>query len=112
MMSLSFVYSFTNKRWQCAFDAMLEKVAGVRHIHLLRIIGLVKPDYNCGLKVLYVDRLMKTDEKSGLSTNQWEGRANRSAPVCATRRLMTFESSRIMCKTMTIGPADKSNYFC
>ena len=44
MMSLSFKYGFANKRWQRAINLVLEKAAGVRHMHLLRIIGLVEAD--------------------------------------------------------------------
>ena len=105
------MYEFANKRWQRAIDAMLENITGVRHIHLLQIIGLVDTDYNCGLKILYVNRLMKNAEETGLSGNQWGGRAIRSAPACATRRFMTYQSSRIMHKTIAIGSADKSNCF-
>ena len=54
---------------------------------------------------------MKNAEESGLSGNQWGGRANSRTPACATRRLMTYESSHIMHKTVAIGSADKSNYF-
>lgn len=111
MMSLPFMYGFANKIWQRAIDAMLEKLAGVRHINLVRIIGIVEPDYNCGLRVIYADRLLKNAEKSGLSTNHWGGRANRSAPACATRKLLTFESAQIMRKTIGNGSADKSNCF-
>ena len=54
---------------------------------------------------------MKNTEETGLPGNQWGGRANRSAPACATRRLMTYESSRIMHKAVIIGSADKLNCF-
>ena len=90
---------------------MLEKITGVRNIHLLRITGLVKSDYNCGLKVFYVDRLMKNAKETVMSSNQWGGCTNRSAPAFTTRRLMTFESTRIMHKTIPAGSADKSNCF-
>ena len=93
------MYGFANKHWQQAINAMLEKITGVRHIHLLRIVGLVEPDYNCGLKILYADRLMKNAEETGLPTYQWGGCANRSAQVCANRLLVTFESSQIMHRT-------------
>ena len=111
MMSLPFMYGFANKRWQRAINAMLEKITGVRHIHLSRITGLVEPDYNYVLKVLYADHLRKNAEETGLSGNQWGGLASKSAPACATHRLMTYESSRIMHKTVTIGSANKSNCF-
>lgn len=111
MMALPFMYEFSNKRWQHAIDAMLKKLTGVRHIHLMRIIGLVEPDYNCGLKFYYADRLMKNAEASGLSSNQLGGRANRSAPACATRKLLTLESSRITKTSIGFGSADKSNCF-
>ncbi|KAL7549685.1 hypothetical protein ACHAWF_012948 [Thalassiosira exigua] len=96
MMSLPFQYGFTNKRWERAIDVMLEKKSGERKIHLMRIIGLVEADFNTALKILFTQRLMANSELAGLSSNQWGGRANRSAPDCATRKLISWENARYM----------------
>ena len=58
MMSLPFVYGFVNKRWLKMIDVMLEKKKGMRHIHMLRIIGLLEADFNTALKI-YARRLME-----------------------------------------------------
>jgi hypothetical protein len=39
LLSLPFVYGFVNTHWAHMTDFMLEKKAGVQHIHTLRIIG-------------------------------------------------------------------------
>lgn len=100
MMSLPFQYGFTNTRWQTAIDVMLEKKFGVRQIHLMRIIGLVEADFNTALKILFAKQLMTNAEKAGISSDQWGGRANRSAPDCATRKLLTWEDARISKKNV------------
>ena len=71
MMYLSFKYGFSVLRWQRAIDVMLEKLAGVKIIHLMRIIGLVEADFNCVLKILYSERLMKNAEDAVISADQW-----------------------------------------
>ena len=43
MMRLPFMYGFKNDRWAHCIDVMLEKKTGVRRIHQLRIIGLIRP---------------------------------------------------------------------
>ncbi|KAL7547173.1 hypothetical protein ACHAWF_010493 [Thalassiosira exigua] len=96
MMSLPFQYGFTNKRWERAIDVMLEKKSGEQKIHLMRIIGLVKADFNTALKLLFTQRLMTNSELAGLFSNQWGGRANRSAPDCATRKLISWKNARYM----------------
>ena len=70
MMYLPFKYGFSMLRWQRAIDVMLEKLNGVKKIHLMRIIGLVEADFNCALKILYSDRLMKNPEDAGISADQ------------------------------------------
>ena len=50
MMSLPFMYGFSNKRWTKMVDVMLEKKRGVRRIHQLRIIGILEADFNTALK--------------------------------------------------------------
>ena len=58
MMSLSFMYGFTNERWENAIDIMLEKKLGIQKIHLMRIIGLVEADFNTALKIMFAQKLM------------------------------------------------------
>ena len=50
MISPPFVYGFPNELWLRVIDMMLEKKKGVRKIHLLWIIGLLKVDFNTALK--------------------------------------------------------------
>ena len=58
MISLPFMYGFPNPRWSNEVDVMLEKKAGVRKIHLLRIIGLLEADFNTALKYFFAKRMM------------------------------------------------------
>ena len=57
MMSLPFMYGFTNKRWEKVIEVMLEKKAGVRKIHLMRITALVEADFNTALKIMFARKL-------------------------------------------------------
>ena len=100
MMSLPFMYGFSHKRWQSAIDVMLEKKLGVRRIHLMRVIGLVEADFNTALKILFTRDLMWNAEQAGISPDQWGGRANRSAPDCATRKMYMWESARLAKRTV------------
>ena len=43
---------------------------------------------------------MRNAEASGITSDQWGDRANRSAPDCATRKLLTWEYKRYMKQTM------------
>ena len=105
MMSLPFEYGFANRRWQQAIDCMLEKKPGVRKIHQMRIIGLLEADFNTALKILFAQRLMQNAEMAGVSSSQWGGRANRSAIMCATRKLITWEFARYTKRTV-------ASFFC
>ena len=49
LVSLPFIYGFANTRWMNMIDVMLEKKPGVRNIHMLRIIGIVCPEFNTAL---------------------------------------------------------------
>jgi hypothetical protein len=49
LISLPFIYGFANTRWMNMIDVMVEKKPGVQHIHMLRIIGLVCPEFNTAL---------------------------------------------------------------
>lgn len=111
MMSLPFMYGFSNERWQWAIDVMLEKCEGVRKIHLLSIIGLVEADFNTALKILYAKQLMWNAEEVGISPDQWGGRANRSAPDCATRKLLTWEHACLAKRTIGVFFGDLASCF-
>ncbi|KAL7551260.1 hypothetical protein ACHAWF_014446 [Thalassiosira exigua] len=94
VMSLPFMYGFSNKRWEFGIDGMLEKKASVRKIHLMRIIGLLEADFNTALKIIFARRMMCNAEISGMTNSQWGGRANRSTHQCALRKLITWEWAR------------------
>ena len=96
MMSLPFQYAFANSRWTTEINVMLGKTAGVRKIHLMRIIGIVEADFNQALKILFTGQFMWKAEASGITPNQWGGRANQSASDCASRKVLTFEYKRLM----------------
>jgi hypothetical protein len=49
-VSIPFRYGFVIARWLKEIDCMLEKKAGVRKIHILRIIGLIEGDVVAYLK--------------------------------------------------------------
>ena len=111
MMSLPFQFGFTNTRWTKSVDVMLEKSPGVRHIHRLRIIGLVEADFNTALKILFARKLMWNAEKSGLHNEQWGGRPNRTAIDAAMRKMMTFEYGRYMKMTIALFANDQTACF-
>ena len=90
---------------------MLEKLAGVKKIHLMRMIGLVEADFNCALKILYSERLMKNAEDAGISADQWGGRKNRDAIACATRRRLTWDYINIRKVIAFVGAADAVSCF-
>ena len=78
MMSLPFIYGFSNKRWENVIEVMLEKKPNIRKIHLMRIIGLVEADFNTALKIIFARKLMWNAELSGLSPDQWGGRPKKT----------------------------------
>ena len=110
MMSLPFMYGFSNTRWETAIDVMLEKKLGVRSIHLMRIIGLLEADFNTALKI-YGRKLMANAEIAGISSSQWGGRPNCSAPDCATRKLLTSEYARYTFITIALFFGDLASCF-
>ena len=111
MLSMPFKYGFSVWRLENAVDVMIEKSEGVRKIHLMRIIGLIEADFNCVLKIMYSNRLMTSAETARISPHQWGGRKNRDAPTCATCGLLSFESVRIMKKTIIACSADAASCF-
>ena len=101
MISLPFMYGFVCNRWKKIIDCMLEKKPGVRKIHIMRIICLFEADFNTLLKWMFNKHIMPNAEKSGLSTNQWGGRNNRSAPACAMHKLLSWEYARFTKTVLT-----------
>ena len=73
---------------------MLEKKPNARRIHQMRIIDLIEADFNLALKRYYNKHIMPNAEEIGLSSSQWGGRKNRSAPACAMRKVIAWEHSR------------------
>jgi hypothetical protein len=90
---------------------MLEKKAGVRMIHIMRIIGIIEGDLSGYLKWCYNIHVMPNAEKVGISPNQWGGRKNRSAIACAFRKLITWEYFRYVKETMISFPGDLQSNF-
>jgi len=64
----------------------------------MHIIGLVEAAFNTALNIMFAQKLMWQAENSGITPDQWGGCSNRSAPDCATRKLITWEMARY-CKT-------------
>ena len=91
--------------------AQLKGVLLERHIHLMRIIGLVEADFNCALKIVYSERLIKNAEDAGISADQWGGRKNRDAIACATCRRLTWDYINIRKVTAFVGAADAASCF-
>ena len=60
MISLPFMYGFVCERWRKIIDCMLEKKAGVRQIHIMRIICLFEADFNTLLKFYFNSTLCLT----------------------------------------------------
>ncbi len=65
----------------------------------MRIIGLLEADFNTALKILFAQELTWAVEETGLSPDQWGGRVNKSAPDCATRKVIIWEYARFIKKT-------------
>ena len=77
----------------------------------MRIIALVEADFNTALKIMYARKLMWNAEQSGVSSDQWGGRPNRSAPDCATRKLVYWEYGRYMKITLSSFFGDLASCF-
>ena len=58
MMSLPFMYGFTNALCTTSVTVMLEKSPGSLKIHQLRIIALLEADLNTALKLIFAKSLM------------------------------------------------------
>jgi hypothetical protein len=111
MLSLPFMYCFVNDRWTKGIDVMLAKQQGNSQIHMTRLIGLLEADFNTALEWYYLIQTMGDAESSGLNPNQWGGLANRTATMCATRKLLLWEYARYARKTTASFFGDLSSCF-
>eukprot|EP01082_Thalassiosira_pseudonana_P016004 g13600.t1 g13600 contig9:10029-12311(+) len=111
MMSLPFTFGFVNERWTKEIDVMLAKEKGVTQIHKNRLIGLLEADFNTALKWYYPVQIMGNAESSGINVNQWGGRSNRTATMCATRKLLLWEYARLTRKTTATFFGDLASCF-
>lgn len=102
MIRLPFVVEFMNDRWLNCIDVMLEKKAGVRKVHQLRIIGLVKADFNTALKFYFSKHLIAKSEHTELTEEQWGGRPGRTATNTALHKMLAYEYGRAMFVTITL----------
>ena len=111
MLSLPFTYGFVNKHWTSMTDFMLEKKAGVRHIHTLRIIGKVAAEFNTCLKFLIGKKTRDNFEASATSDEQHGFRPNRSSIDAVMLKLLTFESARMQKCTLATIQHDMTAHF-
>ena len=111
MLSLPFMYGFSPKRWEQCVEVMLEKKAGTRHIHQLRIIGLLEADFNTALKIFFAKKLMWNAESTPLLEEQWGSRPNRTANDAALRKRLTFDMALISYHTLALFMMDATACF-
>ncbi len=62
LVSLPFIYGLANTRWMNMIDVMLKKKPGVKNIHMLRIIGLVCPEFNTALSYFVLHRTPRAEK--------------------------------------------------
>ena len=100
LFSLPFMYGFVNTHWAHMSDFILEKKAGVRQIHQLRIIGKVAAEFNTCLKYFIGHRTMQNFEDADPCDEQHGFRPSRSSVDATLLKLLTFESARMQCATI------------
>ena len=100
LVSLPFIYGFVNPHWSNLTDVILEKKPGVRQIHVLRIIGLVSPEFNTMLRYLIGHLAQQNFANTNLCDEKHGFRPRRQAIDAAMLKLLTFESARYMKATM------------
>jgi hypothetical protein len=64
---------FSPSRWQVVINAMLEKIPGKPLLHKLRVIHILKADYNLALKEIFGHRLMQNCERYGTLGERQDG---------------------------------------
>jgi hypothetical protein len=100
LLSLPFTYGFVNEHWTHMTDFMLEKKPGVRHIHLLRIIGKVAAEFNTCLKLFIGKKARDNFEASDPCNEQHGFRPHRSPVDAMMLKLLSFEAARMQKVTM------------
>ncbi len=111
LISLPFIYGFANTRWMNMIDVMLEKKTGVLHIHMLRIIGLVCPEFNSALSYFIGHRGQQNFENTSPSDEQHGSRQHRQAIDAAMLKLLTMETARHSKRTIAMTQYDEKNCF-
>jgi len=111
LVSLPFIYGYANTRWMNMIDVMLEKKPGVRNIHMLRIIGLVCPEFNTALSY-FIGHLGQKNFEQTLPTDEQHGsRRNRQSIDAAMLKLLTMETARAGMRTIAMTQYDEKNCF-
>jgi hypothetical protein len=111
LISLPFIYGFANTRWMNMIDVMLEKKPGVRNIHMLRIIGLVCPEFNTALSYFIGHKGQQNFENTSPSDEQHGSRRHRQAIDAAMLKLLTMETARHGRRTIAMTQYDEKNCF-
>lgn len=111
LFSLPFTYGFVNDHWTAMTDFMIEKKAGVRQIHTLRIIGKVAAEFNTCLKYLIGKRARDNFEATDTCDEQHGFRPSRSSIDAAMLKLLTFESARMQKCTLASVQHDMTAHF-
>ena len=111
LLSLPFTYSFVNEHWLHMTDFMLEKKPGVRHIHLLGIIGKVAAEFNTCLK-LFIGKKARDNFEGSEPCNEQHGFRPHRSPVDAMMlKLLSFEAARMQKVTMGSLQHDMTAHF-
>jgi hypothetical protein len=92
-------------------DIMLEKKPGVRHIHMLRIIGLVCPEFNTALSYFIGHKGQQNFENTSPTDEQHGSRQHRQAIDAAMLKLLTMETARHGRRTIAMTQYDEKNCF-
>ena len=111
LLSLPFTYGFVNEHWTHMTDFMLEKKPGVRHIHLLRIIGKVAAEFNTCLKLFIGKQARDNFEASDPCDEQHGFRPHRSPVDAMMLKLLSFEAARMQKITMGSLQHDMTAHF-
>jgi hypothetical protein len=80
MLDISAKHGSPLPRWQFVANAMLEKIPGCPWLHKLRVIHIIKADYNLMLRIILARRLMwHCKDRNWLGDSQLSSRKGRSA---------------------------------
>jgi hypothetical protein len=111
LVSLQFIFGFANTRWMNMIDVMLEKKPGVQNIHMLRIIGLVCPEFNTALSYFIGHLGQNKFKKTHPSDEQHGSRRHRQSIDAAMLKLLTMETAQVGMRTIAMTQYDKKNCF-